>query len=58
MYGESWPRGVTLMILIAHETHHLGQITVLLRQAGRSVPGIMGPSKEEWARFGMDAPPY
>ncbi|MBN1824627.1 MAG: DinB family protein [Candidatus Eisenbacteria bacterium] len=58
MYGETWPRGLTLTILINHQIHHLGQMTVLLRQAGAEVPGIFGPSKEEWARYGMEAPPY
>ena len=32
-----------------------GQMTVLLRQAGSSVPGVMGPAKEEWTQMGMEA---
>lgn len=55
MYGEKWPRGRTLSILIGHEMHHRGQMTVLMRQAGLPVPGVCGPSKEEWAAFGMPA---
>lgn len=31
-------------------------MTVLMRQAGLTVPGIYGPAKEEWATFGMEAP--
>ena len=58
LYGEKWPRGVTLAVLMGHETHHVGQMTVLLRLAGRKVPGIMGPSKEEWKQFGMEEPAY
>ncbi|MBP2681658.1 MAG: hypothetical protein H6Q78_1521 [Candidatus Krumholzibacteriota bacterium] len=58
MYGESWPRGKTLHALVAHEAHHVGQMTVLLRQAGARVPGIYGPSKEEWGQFGMEPPAY
>lgn len=58
LYGEKWPRGLTLAVLLGHETHHVGQMTVLLRLAGRKVPGIMGPSKEEWTQYGMQAPPY
>jgi uncharacterized damage-inducible protein DinB len=58
MYGQRWPRGKTLAALIGHEVHHRGQMTVLLRQAGVKVPGVFGPSKEEWSRFGMEAPPY
>jgi uncharacterized damage-inducible protein DinB len=58
MYGQRWPRGMTLGALLAHEGHHRGQMTVLLRQAGARVPGIYGPAKEEWAQIGMEAPPY
>jgi len=55
MYGDTWARGLTLFYLITHQTHHRGQMTVLMRQAGLPVPGVYGPSKEEWAAFG--APP-
>ena len=57
MYGETWTRGLTLFYLITHQTHHRGQMTVLMRQAGVPVPGIYGPSKEEWAAFGAPALP-
>jgi uncharacterized damage-inducible protein DinB len=40
------PRGAVLRKLIDHQTHHRGQMTVLLRQAGLPVPGVMGPTKE------------
>jgi uncharacterized damage-inducible protein DinB len=53
MYGEKWKRGTTLGILIQHQTHHRGQMTVLMRQASLKVPGIYGPSYEEWTAFGM-----
>jgi uncharacterized damage-inducible protein DinB len=56
MYGQQWPRGLTLSILISHEIHHRGQMTVLMRQAGCTVPGVMGPAKEEWAQMGMEPP--
>jgi len=56
MYGETWPRGKTLAALQAHEVHHRGQLTVLMRQAGVAVPGIYGPSKEEWKNYNMPAP--
>ena len=39
-------RGKLLRDFIDHQTHHRGQMTVLLRQAGLTVPGIMGPTKE------------
>ena len=56
MYGEKWTRGVTLGCLVGHQTHHRGQMTVLMRQAGLRVPGIFGPAREDWAQMGM-APP-
>ena len=55
MYGEKWKRGTTLAVLITHQAHHRGQMTVLMRQAGLIVPGIYGPAKEEWAAYGMEA---
>ncbi len=58
MYGEPWPRGLTLSILIHHEIHHRGQMSVLMRRAGLKVPGLYGPAKEEWARHGCEEPPY
>jgi uncharacterized damage-inducible protein DinB len=56
MYGEPWQRAVTLAILVAHQTHHRGQLTVLMRQAGLKVPGVYGPSKDEWAALGTPPP--
>ena len=56
MYGEKWKRGVTLLILIKHEIHHRGQMTVLMRQAGLLVPGFYGPAKEEWSNYGGQPP--
>ncbi len=55
MYGEQWRRGDVLSSLIAHQAHHRGQMTVLMRQAGLRVPGIYGPAAEEWAEMGMPA---
>ncbi|MBD3297965.1 MAG: hypothetical protein GF341_04860 [candidate division Zixibacteria bacterium] len=56
LYGETWARGLTLLIIIVHEVHHRGQLTVLMRQAGLKVPGVFGPAKEEWATFGAPVP--
>lgn len=56
LYGEKWPRGLTLKILADHEIHHRGQMTVLMRQAGLPVPGVFGPSKEEWSNYGAKPP--
>ena len=54
MYEEEWSKGTILQILITHQTHHRGQLTVLMRQAGLKVPGIYGPSKEEWIAYGQE----
>jgi uncharacterized damage-inducible protein DinB len=56
MYGEKWKRGSTLMALVLHQAHHRGQMTVVMRQAGLSIPGLYGPTREEWAAFGMRPP--
>ncbi len=53
MYGQKWTRGQALFGLVAHEVHHRGQMTVLMRQAAIAVPGVYGPSREEWAAYGM-----
>lgn len=53
MYGESWKNGVSLYYLIAHQTHHRAQMTTIMRSAGLRVPGIYGPSQEEWKEMNM-----
>lgn len=55
MYGEKWAKGKTLAILITHQVHHRAQLTVVMRLAGLKVPGVYGPSNEEWAEMGMPA---
>ncbi|MGE5680928.1 MAG: DinB family protein [Bacillota bacterium] len=55
MYGEMWKKSLTLTVLLVHQIHHRGQMTVLMRQAGLVIPGLYGPAKEEWAQFGMPA---
>ena len=56
MYGESWTRAFSLTVLVHHQIHHRGQMTVLMRQAGLRVPGLYGPAREEWAGMGMKEP--
>lgn len=46
-FGGITTRGQILRKIVDHQTHHRGQMTVLLRQAGLSVPGVMGPTKEQ-----------
>jgi uncharacterized damage-inducible protein DinB len=56
MYGEDWTVGFTLRCLILHQVHHRAQMSVLLRQAGLQIPGMYGPTKEDWAKYGAPAP--
>ncbi|MEH7503324.1 DinB family protein [Neobacillus drentensis] len=56
VFGMDMPKAVTLSLLIKHIIHHRGQMTVLMRQAGLNVPGVYGPSKDEWSQMGMEAP--
>ena len=53
LYGQKWSIGLTLGILLKHEIHHRGQLTLLMRQAGLKVPGVYGPAQEEWVKMGM-----
>lgn len=55
MYGHDWKIGYSLFVLIAHQTHHRGQLTVLMRQAGLPVAGMYGPSREEWESMDLPA---
>ena len=56
MFGETWKRSYSLTVIVQHEIHHRGQMTVLMRQAGLKVPGVFGPSKEEWANYNAPIP--
>jgi uncharacterized damage-inducible protein DinB len=56
MYGEVWKRGKSLWVVLAHEIHHRGQLTILMRLAGLPVTGVYGPSREEWSKYGMETP--
>jgi len=48
VFGQQMPVAVTLVMMNTHQIHHRGQMTILMRQAGLKVPGVYGPSKEEW----------
>lgn len=53
VYGQQWERRKVLSVLVKHQAHHRGQMTILMRLQNIEVPGTYGPSKEEWNRFGM-----
>ncbi|WP_240941916.1 DinB family protein [Paenibacillus sp. HB172176] len=40
-------RSSVVNLILRHQIHHRGQITILMRQAGLPVPGVYGPSEEE-----------
>ena len=56
MYGEKWKRGFSLEGFIKHEIHHRGEMIVLMRQCGLAVPGVYGPTRDEWGAYGMQPP--
>ncbi|TLS50048.1 damage-inducible protein DinB [Paenibacillus antri] len=41
--------GGLLNLIVRHQIHHRGQMTVLIRQAGLVPPGVYGPNEEESA---------
>lgn len=45
-FGHNMPKGHLLYSMIAHQAHHRGQMTVLMRQADLRVPPIYGPSRD------------
>jgi uncharacterized damage-inducible protein DinB len=55
-FGRPLPNAAIFGLLIKHMVHHRGQMTVLMRQAGLTVPGVYGPAKEEWSRMGLEPP--
>ena len=53
VYGQKLERRKILSSLVNHQIHHRAQMTILLRLMNYKVPGIYGPAKEEWAKFGI-----
>ena len=43
---RTYVNAATLMVMLHHEIHHRGQMTVLMRQAGLKLPGVYGPSAD------------
>ena len=48
-YGMRLPRADVLGVMVRHEVHHRGQLSVFLRLAGGKVPAIYGPSADAGA---------
>jgi len=55
IYGMTWEKRKILSALVNHQVHHRGQMTVVMRLLDIEVPGVYGPSKEEWVKYGMKA---
>ena len=53
IYGQQWEKRKILGVMAKHQAHHRAQMTILMRLQNIEVPGIYGPSKEEWIKFGM-----
>ncbi len=49
LFGRSVTVAAALQMLLRHQIHHRGQMTVLMRSAGLVVPRIYGPPREETA---------
>lgn len=54
MYGQTFEKRQVLSMLVKHQIHHRAKMTILMRLQGLMVPGIYGPSKEEWTNYGME----
>jgi uncharacterized damage-inducible protein DinB len=52
--GRTMPRGAALAATIGHQTHHRGQLTVLMREAGLPLVNIYGPTREDWIGMGLE----
>ncbi len=53
-YGQQWTGGQALTILLMHEVHHQGQMTVLMRQAGPESPRIVRSGQGRMGRHGYE----
>jgi len=55
IYGQVWQGRKVLSSLVKHQVHHRAQMTVMMRLQNLKVPGVYGPSREEWSQYGMEA---
>jgi uncharacterized damage-inducible protein DinB len=49
LFGRTLTMDMAFQSLMRHQIHHRAQMTVLMRMAGLTVPGIYGPNREESA---------
>jgi uncharacterized damage-inducible protein DinB len=55
--GMKMPRGALLHLIVTHQAHHRGQLTVLMHEAGTPSPGFYGPTAVEQKARGMEPMP-
>ena len=53
-FGRDMRKGMLLNVLVNHQAHHRGQLTVLMREAGISIPSFFGPTIEAWMSLGKN----
>jgi uncharacterized damage-inducible protein DinB len=47
VWDMDWTTLSMMFAVVSHEIHHRGQLSVLMRQAGLTVPSIYGPNHEQ-----------
>ena len=53
LWGHQMSRGGVLAeFVIGHQCHHRGQMTIIMRLNEIKVPGLYGPSYDEWMDMG------
>ncbi|GGD79396.1 DinB family protein [Paenibacillus nasutitermitis] len=53
IHKEVWPNGGSLHYTIMHQSHHRGQMTILMRQANLRLPDVYGPTYDTWSEKGL-----
>jgi uncharacterized damage-inducible protein DinB len=56
-FGRKMPRGLAISVMIGHQTHHRGQLVVLMREAGLPSVAVYGPTREDWVKMGQEPHP-
>jgi len=56
-FGQDIPQGALLHVIVTHQAHHRGQLTVLMREAGLPLPNFYGPTVETWRAMGKEPMP-
>jgi len=57
MFGQTWTYGSVLSMIVLHQAHHRGQLTMAMRMAGLPIIGVYGPTREDWIAQGANPLP-